>query len=91
MLYNVVLVSAEHQHEPTTGIHMSPPSNRIPPLQVVTEHLGELPASHSKFPQAVFLHRVMYMFQYSSSHLSHPLLPSLCPQVCSMSVSLLLP
>ena len=26
LLYNIVLVSAIHQHESATGIHMSPPS-----------------------------------------------------------------
>ena len=26
LVYNIVLVSAQHQHESATGIHMSPPS-----------------------------------------------------------------
>ena len=41
MLYNIVLVSAIHQHESATGIHMSPRSGTSltsPTLQRVAEH-----------------------------------------------------
>ena len=39
MLYNIVLVSAIHQHESVTGIHMSPlPS--LSPSATVGGHLG---------------------------------------------------
>ena len=34
------------------------------------------------------LHLVMYMFQCYSLNLSHPLLPPLCPQVCSLCLRL---
>jgi len=57
--------------------------NSIPPLYVVTEYQVELPLFYSNFPIAI-LHMVMYMFQCYSFNLSHPLLPSLCPQVCSL-------
>lgn len=47
MFYNVVLVSAKHQQESTTG--MSPPSR---PSRW-SECLGEPTASHSRFPLAI--------------------------------------
>ena len=39
MLYNVVMVSAIHQHESAIGIHMSPPSNSFKR----TEKVGRSP------------------------------------------------
>ena len=61
MLYNIVLVSAIHQHESDIGIHMPPPSSTSlppptpsPPLQVVTEPWFEFPESYSKFPLAIY-------------------------------------
>ena len=59
MLYNVVLVSAIHQHEPAIGIAcllpLEPPSHShpIPSLEVVTELWVELTASYSKSTLAV--------------------------------------
>ena len=68
---------------------MSPPlepptSHPIPPLDVVKEHGVELPVSYSKFPLAICFAMAMYMFQCYSVNLSHPLLPPLCLQVCSL-------
>ena len=37
------------------------------------------------------LHMAVYILPCSSLHLSHPVLPPLCPQLCSLSTSLLLP
>ena len=63
MLYNIVLVSAIHQHESAIGIHMShPPLPRYPikpppasyPISRLPQSPGfELPASHSKCTLAV--------------------------------------
>ena len=56
MLYNMVLVSAIHQHESAIGIHGSPPTPPLPPspaLWVVPEPLSELPAPYSPFPRVV--------------------------------------
>ena len=55
----------------------------IPLLQVITEHRAEFPVLHSSFPRTV-LHTVVSMFPCCSLHSSHPLLPRLCPQVCSL-------
>ena len=54
LLYNIVLVSAIHQHESAVGTHMcSLPLE--PPSQLI--HLGhhqfELPVSYIKFPLAI--------------------------------------
>ena len=40
------------------------------------------------FPLLSILHTVMHMFPYHSVHLSHPLLPPLFPQVCSLCLHL---
>ena len=55
---------------------MSSPStsHRIPIFQVVTEHWVEVPASHSKFPLAIYFTHGNYMFQCFSLSSSHPLL-----------------
>ena len=73
-MYNIVLVSAIHQHESAIGIHMSPRSSAsptphpIPSIQVVTEHQFELLESYSKFPLAIY-------FTYGSVYVSKLLPP----------------
>ena len=50
------MVSAIHQHESATGIHISPPSGNclpIPPLQVSQSTDFGFPVSY-KFPQAIY-------------------------------------
>ena len=91
MLYYVVLVYAIHQHESAIGMHLCPLSwTSLPPttpshpswLWQDTE-LGSL--YYTTNPHCLsLLHLVIYMFQCYSLNLSHPLLPLLCPQVCSL-------
>ena len=93
MLYNSVLVSAIHQHESAIGIHICPL-----PLELLS-HLPHIPPprlsestslsslSHTaSFHWLSILHMVVYiyMFPWCSLHSSHPLLPLLCPHVCSL-------
>ena len=93
MIYNVVLVSATHQHESVIGIHpllLEPPSNPTTshPCRLSQDtglsSLCYTEASHQLF----ILRMVMYMFQCCSLNSSHPLLPLLCPQVCSLRLHL---
>ena len=56
-----------------------------PPLKAVTEHQVELPVLYSNFPLAVWH---MYAFQCYSLNSSHPLLPPVSPQVCSLCLHL---
>ena len=71
-----------------------PTSHPIPPLQVVTLHQVELPASYSKFPLAIY---VTYGNVYVSMLLSPFVPPSLShshpmsTNLSSISASLLLP
>ena len=82
MLYNIVLVSAMHQHESAIDIHVSSVLN-LPPTSPMPSHSSrlsrstrfELPASHSKFPLGSVLNMVTYMFQCYSLYSSYPLLP----------------
>ena len=98
MLYNVVLVSAVHQHESTisthtyiythTHIHTSPPfSVSLPPSH------PSRPSQSTKLSSLCYatashwlsiLHMVVYMFQCQSLYLYHDLLPLLYPQVYSL-------
>ena len=62
MLYNIVLVSAVHQHESAIGEHMSSPSSTSlsSPTPSNSSRLSqstgfELPASYSKFPLLIYL------------------------------------
>ena len=69
LLYNIVLVSAIHQHESATGVHISPPSwtSLPPPSPFCCSSLSqstrfELPVSYSKFPLAMcFIHGHVYV------------------------------
>ena len=67
--------------------HHGHPLNSIPFLQVVTEHRVELPVTYGKFPLALyFTFGNVYVSKLLS--LSHPLLPLLCPQVCTLCLHL---
>ena len=68
---------------------MSPPSASPPhpAVQVLTEHWVELPASHGRFPLAIS-HVAVYMFPHYFHNLSHPLLSTLCPKLCSLCLYL---
>ena len=85
MLYNVVLVSAIHQHKSAIGRHMCPPSwTSLPPA--TPSHRSQwlqstvaLPVLCSNFPVAV-LHMEMYMFQCWALNSSPLHLPPLCPK-----------
>ena len=91
MFYNIVLVSAVHQHKSAVDpLSLEPPSHPDPmlPLWVVTEHWSGFPESDSKLPLAL-------CFPYSSVHASvllspfvHALLPLLCPQLCTLCLHL---
>ena len=73
------MVSAIHQRESATGIHMSPPSKNLPPYPMplgchrapALDFLCHAANSH----WLSILHMVMYMFQYYSLKSSHPLPP----------------
>ena len=57
MLYNIVLVSAIHQHESAINIHISPSS--FPPTPYHPSRWSQstgfkLPVSYSKFPLATY-------------------------------------
>ena len=82
----------KHQHESAISIHMSCPTlspspNPSHPSRLSQSTQFEPPASYSKFPLSV-LPMVMYLFQWYSFTLSFPLLPSLCPQTCSLCLHL---
>ena len=91
-----MLVSVVHQHESAISIYvcplsLEPSSHPIAPLQVVTEHQFELPASNSKFPLAIyFTYGNVYVFLLLSQFIdrSHPLLLLRCPQVFSLHLLL---
>ena len=70
MLYNIVLVSATHQHKSAIGMHMLPPSRTFlpPPTPSLAFRLSQspgfgLPALHSKFALAL-------CFAYGNLHVS---------------------
>ena len=54
-----------------------------PPHLTLLEHQVELPVSYSNFPLALCLPYGNVYVSVLPSHSSHPLLPPLCPQVCS--------
>ena len=89
LLYNIVLVSAIHQYESAIGLHMSPPARTSLPTTTHPTPLGHHrapvwdPCIIQPIPTAHILYMVTYTFPYYSIHLSHPLLSTLCPQVCS--------
>ena len=100
MLYNIVLVSAIHQHKSATGIHMSPPCRTSSPPPTPSHPLGchRAPGLSSLHHTAhshwlSILHMVIYMFQCYPFSSSLPLLPPtpVSTSLSSMSASPLLP
>ena len=90
-----MLVSATYQHESVIGIGMSPHSWISFPLPTPPTALDchrapiWAPWVIQKIPSGyLILHMVRCMFQCYSFHLSHPLLPALCPQVWSLHLHL---
>ena len=90
-----MLVCVAHQHKSVTGIHVPPPSwNSL--LSPTLPHPSRLPQStgmsllcHTANSHLVSsLSLVMCMFPRYSLNSSHPLLPTLCPQVCSVCLHL---
>ena len=82
-----------HANQPqvyTCALPLKPPSpsHPISSLQAVTEHEVELPVLYSNLRQLSVLHKIMHMFQCSSLSSSHPLVPLLYPQVCSLCLHL---
>ena len=80
-----------HQRETAIGIHMSPPSYPPPPppFHLHPSRLSENPAfefaaSYSKLPLAIYFTYSKCILQCCSLKSSHPLLPPLCPKVCSL-------
>ena len=96
LLYNIVLVSAIHQHKPATGIHMSPPSctslpSPIPSYPSRWSHstgLSSLCRTANPYGLSIS-HAVMSTFPCYSLNSSHLLPPTLCSQVSSLSPLLL--
>ena len=95
MFYNLVLLSATHQHESAIGTHMSfplwasfpfPIPSHPPRLSQSTGLSSLCHTAHSCLLSV--LHMVVYMFAYYSLSSSHPLLPPLCPQVCFVCLHL---
>ena len=86
-----MLISAIHQHESAVSIHMSPPSH-LPfhPIPLGCHRAPDLSSlcRMANFHWLYILHMEMYMFQCYFLNLSHPQLPALCPQICSLYLSL---
>ena len=68
-------------------LNLPPTSHSIPPSRLSESTRCDLPASYSTFPLST-LHMLIFMFQYYSLNWSLPLLPPLCPQVCSLCLHL---
>ena len=98
LLYNIVLVSAIHQHESTTVRHMSPSSwTSLPPFTPshcsgLSQSPGLSSLSHSKLPLAgCFTQGSVYVSMLLSpfvAHFPYPAASAACQQVCSLGPSL---
>ena len=89
LLYNIIMASTIHQHESVIDIYRSPrfePSHLFPHHTPLGCHralaLGSLCHTSNSHWLSV-LHMVMYTFKCFSLESSHPLIPPLCPKVCS--------
>ena len=80
MLYNVVSVSAVHQRESATCMHMS----RLPALQAVTEHPGLSAVCDTANPAGWLFYAQYVCVSMLLCPSVAPSPPSLCPQVCSL-------
>ena len=77
LLYNKVNQPYVYEYPLPLEAPFHPPTP-IPPLQVITEHQGELPVLYSLYPLAI-LHIVVYIHQcYSLNSSHHPLPPLPC-------------
>ena len=89
-----MLVFAIHQHKSTTGIYapsqlnLPPVSYPIPPVYVVTGHWVDLLCHTAISHWRSILQMIICMLPCRFLSLSHPLLPTLCPQVCSLCLCL---
>ena len=85
LLYNIVLISAMHQHESAIGIHISPPSwtSLSPPTTSHTlgghRRMVWVPVSYRKFPLAIS--KCLY---FHATFSIHPILSS--PTVSASAV-----
>ena len=97
LLYNVVLGSSVQQCKSALSIHMlpppEPPSHSPPHSSPLCCHRAQVwaPCIIQHLLTSIYFTPVIYMFQCCSFNSSHPLLPSLCPQVYPLLTSLLLP
>ena len=88
LLYNISLVSAIHQHESAIGIHMSPPCwntlpSSHPSVMLQSPSLNSM--SHTGNSHwLTFLWWCICLNASLSNCPTHPLFPSMCPQVCSL-------
>ena len=74
---------------PAWLLHMCPPSYTPPQPTRLSQSMGWAPCAHAAAALWLsILRTVVYMFQCCSLSSSHPLLPSLCPQVCSLCLHL---
>ena len=73
-------------------VNLPPTSHPFPPLEVVSEHQLWVPCVTQQIPTGCLILRMaMYMSQCCSLNLSHPLLPAVCLQVCSLMFASPLP
>ena len=92
-----MLVSATHQNESATGIHVSPPSWTSLPAPTpshpsrLSQTLDWAPWVTQQIPTGCPSCLWYCMFPCYSPHSSHALLPPLRPHACSLSASPLLP
>ena len=83
------------QHESAISVYMSPSLWPSVPLSSpshpsrLSESTGLSSLGHAaKSHWLSILHMVVYMFPCNSPYLSHPLLPILCPHICSQYLNL---
>ena len=81
-----------HMYTYVPSLLNSLPSSRLPPPGLSqSARLSFLCSWAAAAHELPVSHMVVYMFQCHPLNLSHPLLPLLCPQVCSQGLCLFLP